>query len=139
MDKKRRYRLFVGELTQGGFKATGDVSSLREEIMLQDKILDFLKKKPDYVSGEEISEHLKISRQALWKHIQELKDLGYDVVAVPHLGYRLISSPDRLLPAEVSRGLKTKFIGKRICYFESISSTMDIALQLGKNLVFSQI
>lgn len=99
--------------------------------MIQDKILDFLKKRPDYISGEEISEHLKISRQGLWKHIQELRDSGYDVVAVPHLGYRLISSPDRLLPAEVSYGLKTKFTGKKIYYFDAVSSTMDIALGLG--------
>lgn len=98
---------------------------------MQEKILDFLRKKDEYISGEEISRALKISRQALWKHIQELRNMDYDIVAVPHLGYRLISSPDRLLPAEISHGLNTKFIGKKICYFETLSSTMDIAVQLG--------
>ena len=99
--------------------------------MIPDRILDFLKKKQAHISGEEISEHLKISRQALWKHIQELKETGYDIVAVPHLGYRLVSSPDRLLPSEVNYGLNTKFIGKKIYYFDIVQSTMDSAWQLG--------
>jgi BirA family biotin operon repressor/biotin-[acetyl-CoA-carboxylase] ligase len=99
--------------------------------MMQEKILDFLRRKQDYVSGEEISHRLGVSRQALWKHIQESKDAGYDIVAVPHLGYRLVSIPDRLFPCEVSRYLNTKFMGKKIYYFDEVSSTMDIAIELG--------
>lgn len=98
---------------------------------MQEKIIDFLKRSPDYISGEEISSHLKISRQALWKHIQELKELGYDIVAVPHLGYRLQSSPDRLFPSQITWQLNTRFIGKKIYYFDTVSSTMDIATELG--------
>jgi len=97
---------------------------------MQEKILDLLKKSPEYVSGEEISSHLKISRQALWKHIHALIDAGYDIAAVPHLGYRLVSSPDRLFPSEVTRRLNTRFVGKKIHYFDSVSSTMDDALRL---------
>lgn len=99
--------------------------------MMQNRILDFLKRKQGYISGEEISAHLKVSRQALWKHIQELREAGYDIVAVPHLGYRLVSVPDRLYPFEVNHGLNTKFMGRRISYFDTASSTMDIATQLG--------
>ena len=98
---------------------------------MQDKILDFLKKTQGYISGEEISRRLQVSRQALWKHMQELKGLGYDIVAVPHLGYRLDSSPDRLFPAEITHGLNTKLLGKRIHYFDTLPSTMDTASQLG--------
>jgi len=99
--------------------------------MIQEKILDFLKREQDYVSGEEVSEHLKITRQALWKHISELRNLGYDIVAVPHLGYSLVSIPDRLFAFEVSHQLNTRFIGKKVYYFESLPSTMETALQLG--------
>jgi BirA family biotin operon repressor/biotin-[acetyl-CoA-carboxylase] ligase len=74
---------------------------------------------------------LGISRQGLWKHIQELKDSGYEIVAVPHLGYRLESCPDRLFVFEVARSLNTKFIGKKIHYFDYLTSTMDLAMQLG--------
>jgi BirA family biotin operon repressor/biotin-[acetyl-CoA-carboxylase] ligase len=98
---------------------------------MREKIVEFLKKNPNYVSGEELSRHLRISRQGLWKHIQELRVAGYDILAVPHLGYRLISCPDRLLPLEVAAHLNTKFIGKKIYYFETLSSTMDEAVKLG--------
>lgn len=99
--------------------------------MMQEKIIEILKAQLGYVSGEEISGHLKVSRQALWKHIQELRESGYDIVAVPHLGYQLVQSPDRLFPQEVDCGLGTRFIGKRIHYQEKVSSTMDVALELG--------
>ena len=99
--------------------------------MMQEKILDFLKKKPDYISGDQIASRLGITRQALWKHIQELKNSGYDIVAVPHLGYRLEACADRLFSFEVYHNLNTRFIGKKIYYFDSVTSTMDVAMQLG--------
>jgi BirA family biotin operon repressor/biotin-[acetyl-CoA-carboxylase] ligase len=99
--------------------------------MMQEKILDFLKRKAEYVSGDQVSQRLGITRQALWKHIQELKEKGYDIVAVPHLGYRLASGPDRLFEPEVARGLNTEFIAKKIYYFDTVASTMDVATQLG--------
>ncbi|MFH1191259.1 MAG: biotin--[acetyl-CoA-carboxylase] ligase [Candidatus Omnitrophota bacterium] len=106
---------------------------------MKEKILDYLNKKHEYFSGDQISKYLGISRQGLWKHIQELKDLGYEIVAVPHLGYRLESCPDRLFPFEIIRNLDTKFIGtstrlsadKKIHYFDYLASTMDLAMQLG--------
>lgn len=98
---------------------------------MQEKILDFLKRKQEYVSGDQLSQKLGISRQALWKHMQELKGLGYEIIAVPHLGYQLVSCPDRLFSFEVNRGLNTKLVGKKIYYSESTNSTMDSAMQLG--------
>jgi len=98
---------------------------------MQEKILSFLKRRQDYVSGDQISHRLGITRQALWKHIQELKEAGYDIVAVPHLGYQLKSIPDRLFAFEVSGDLNTKFIGRKIYYFDGLSSTMALAMQLG--------
>ena len=98
---------------------------------MKDKILEYLKKATDYLSGDEISRSLGISRQGLWKHIQDLKDSGYDIIAVPHLGYRLAACPDRLFVFEIARNLNTKFVGKKIHYFDYLSSTMDTAMQLG--------
>lgn len=98
---------------------------------MKEKILDYLNKENDYLSGDQISKHLGISRQGLWKHIQDLKDSGYEIVAVPHLGYRLQSCPDRLFPCEVARNLNTKFIAKKIHYFDYLASTMNLAMQLG--------
>jgi len=99
--------------------------------MTREKILDFLKRKQAYVSGDLIAGRLAITRQALWKHIQELKDSGYDIVAVPHLGYKLVSCPDRLFPHEISSHLDTRLIGKKIYYFDVLASTMETAMGLG--------
>ncbi len=98
---------------------------------MKSKIINFLKETPGYLSGEEVSRSLKISRAGIWKHIQELRRDGYDIAAVPHLGYRLMSCPDKLLPVEIQSGLNTEILGSDIRYFESIASTMDVAFQLG--------
>jgi len=98
---------------------------------MNERIVELLKKKDGYVSGDAIAQRLGVSRQALWKHIQELKELGYDIVAVPHLGYRLEGSPDRLFPFEVTRELNTKFVGREIHYYDALPSTMDVAMELG--------
>jgi len=98
--------------------------------MMQDKILEILRRKDEYASGEEISDSLKISRQALWKHIQELRDSGYDIVAVPHLGYQLAASPDKLLPAEIKHNLGTKLLGRNVIFFDAVPSTNDLAFNL---------
>lgn len=97
---------------------------------MQTQIIEFLKKNETYISGEEISQSLKISRAAIWKYMQELRQLGYDIVAVPHLGYKLVSSPDKLFPHEIQYDLTTKSFGKKIIYEDTVSSTMDVAFQL---------
>ncbi|MFA5362272.1 MAG: biotin--[acetyl-CoA-carboxylase] ligase [Candidatus Omnitrophota bacterium] len=94
-----------------------------------DRILEFLYKKEGYVSGEDISHQIGITRQALWKHIHELKELGYDIAALPHQGYRVVASPDRLFPFEIQLRLDTKVLGRKILYFETLVSTMEIAFQ----------
>lgn len=101
--------------------------------MVNQELLYILKKRSAYVSGEEVSGELGMSRAAIWKHIQELRSLGYDITAVPHLGYRLLSSPDRFFPWEIKYLLKNKFIGKTIYYYETLPSTMDRAMDLALN------
>lgn len=97
---------------------------------MREKIIELLKKNKEYVSGDQMSHRLGITRQALWKHIQELKDSGYEIVAVPHLGYRLDAHPDRLYDYEIRSGLNTHTIGRHIHYFEALPSTMGAATQL---------
>ncbi len=81
-------------------------------------ILKYLREK-EYVSGEVLARKLKISRVAVWKQIQKLKDMGYKIISDQNLGYCLISHPDLLIPQEVQRGLSTTYIGKKIYYFIS--------------------
>ncbi len=94
-------------------------------------IFDKLKRTKGYVSGEVLAADLGISRQALWKHIKNFSDKGYDISAVPRLGYKLISSPDKLYPWEIKSGLKTKCIGKKVFHHDSIASTQNFLWSLG--------
>jgi len=94
-------------------------------------ILEKLKNSKGYLSGEELSSKLKISRQAFWKHIGKLTDKGYGIIASPHLGYKLESCPDKFYPWEIQHSLNTRFIGKKIQYEEVTDSTQNLAWQLG--------
>jgi len=89
-------------------------------------ILKYLGEK-EYVSGEILAQKLGISRVAVWKQIQRLKDMGYKITSDQNLGYCLVSRPDLLLPQEVQRGLSTNYIGKEIYYFPELKSTNIIA------------
>ncbi|MCX5681938.1 MAG: biotin--[acetyl-CoA-carboxylase] ligase [Candidatus Omnitrophica bacterium] len=94
---------------------------------MRNKILNYLKASQDFVSGEEISRALAVSRTAVWKYIKQLQGEGFSIEAVSHRGYRLCKEPDKLFPESVQANLKTKVFGKEIIYFESIDSTMDLA------------
>lgn len=83
-----------------------------------------------YLSGRKLSEKLSLSRTAVWKQVEALRKLGYVIEALPRQGYRLISSPDRLLPTEIKYQLKTKVLGRNIYYFPEIHSTNDVAKTL---------
>jgi BirA family biotin operon repressor/biotin-[acetyl-CoA-carboxylase] ligase len=61
-----------------------------------------------FLSGEEISRRLKVSRTAVWKRMQRLRALGYGIEALTRSGYRLIQSPDLLTPSEIKPLLKTR-------------------------------
>lgn len=76
-----------------------------------------------YLSGEEISKRLNVSRTAIWKHIQALREEGYSIDSHPRRGYCLVTSPDLLLPNEICPRLNTNYIGNTIHYFSTIAST----------------
>lgn len=98
---------------------------------IDDEILRLLKEhSPAFVSGEAISRPLKLTRTAVWKKIRNLKTLGYIIEALPRVGYRLIQSPDLLLPSEIHPILRTKWMGKKVHYFNTIDSTNSTAYQL---------
>lgn len=85
----------------------------------------------DGVSGAELSQKLGISRAAIWARIEELRKLGYEIEASPHLGYRLANDPDVLHADDlVARLGKTKVIGRDIRVFQETTSTNDVVEKL---------
>lgn len=57
----------------------------------------------DWVSGERIAQALGVSRTAVAKHVEALRELGYVIDSANRKGYRLASLPDELVPTEVER------------------------------------
>ena len=98
-------------------------------------VINFFRENKDgFISGEEVSGALGVSRACVWKYIKKLRDDGYVIEAVPHLGYRLKSSPDKMYGYDISSGLRTEVIGKKNAYYyESIGSTNDKAYELAEN------
>lgn len=88
----------------------------------------------DSVSGEVLAARLGISRAAVWAHIRELRSLGYDIAASPHLGYCLLSAPD-LLHADdlLSRLGESQVIGREIQVFRETTSTSDVVEKLARD------
>jgi BirA family biotin operon repressor/biotin-[acetyl-CoA-carboxylase] ligase len=79
-----------------------------------------------FVSGELISREIKVSRTAVWKHINGMRKAGYIIEAIPSRGYHLLSSPDILSLEEVRGKLSTTRIGCRlVCLPETISTNAD--------------
>jgi len=98
-----------------------------------DKIVTLLKShQSEFLSGEKLSKSLSLSRAAVWKNIKKLQSLGYKIESKPKSGYRLQQSTDLLVPWEVSDGLQTDIIGRKIYYFGTIDSTQNFAIELAK-------
>ena len=97
------------------------------------QILSALRNAPCGVSGEELARKLDISRAAIWSHIEELRSIGYDIEASPHLGYRLLGVPDVLHADDLySRLGRTRVIGREIQVFEETTSTNDLMARLAR-------
>lgn len=77
----------------------------------------------NFLSGEQISRELNITRSAVWKHIRHLRHNGYEIEALPSKGYHLVSSPDIISPAEIQKFLSTRVIGTSIVYCQQTGST----------------
>jgi len=99
--------------------------------MMKEKIINILKENSNsYISGEKISEQLEVSSTAIWKHINALKEEGYEIESTPRRGYTLKGRPDLLTEIEVRDGLATSILGKEVMHYETIESTNDIAKKL---------
>ncbi|TLM65735.1 MAG: biotin--[acetyl-CoA-carboxylase] ligase [Deltaproteobacteria bacterium] len=85
-----------------------------------------------YVSGARLSEVLGVSRTAVWKQIEQLRQLGYRIEAIPSRGYRLCDVPDLPLAEELRSGLATRRIGREIRYLAETDSTNRQAYALGE-------
>lgn len=101
--------------------------------MNSDKILDILTSTSEYVSGQSLAQTLGVSRQAVWKEINALRERGYEIESVPNRGYRLSATPAFPDAHAVKAALNTKIIGKELTVLDSVGSTNDYLKNLGAN------
>jgi len=85
---------------------------------------------PGYVTGAEIGEHFGVTRTAVWKHIADLRDEGYTILASPRKGYKLVPDEDHFNAYEIADGLGPLVVGKKVIYYESLPSTNREAARL---------
>ncbi|UZP66736.1 biotin--[acetyl-CoA-carboxylase] ligase [Desulfovibrio mangrovi] len=84
-----------------------------------------------WVSGEELSRRLGISRAAVSKHMRVLREEGHGIESVTRKGYRLLCEPDSLQPEVVRAGLQTSVFGRgEFLYLPSTASTNMEAMAL---------
>jgi BirA family biotin operon repressor/biotin-[acetyl-CoA-carboxylase] ligase len=101
--------------------------------MMEQRILAVFAERPgEYISGEQLSGMLGVSRTAVWKQIRKLMNEGYTFEAVPRRGYKLTGEPDRLSVPAMLAELDTKTMGRSIRLFDEIGSTQTIAHQLAR-------
>lgn len=91
------------------------------------QILRILRKSNGYISGQEICESLNISRTAVWKVMNQLKEDGYVIEAVPNKGYYIKEYPDNISAEEIMSRMQTKVIAKKVIYFLEVDSTNNQA------------
>ena len=92
--------------------------------MSREKVLALLtEKRGAALSGEAMSRELGISRAAVWKAVEALRQEGYVIASAPNRGYCLQSAPDRLREGELSGPLTDCHLGHPLPCFECIDST----------------
>ena len=84
-----------------------------------------------YLSGEELSRQLGISRASVWKAVDALRKAGYTIDARTGLGYALMETPDALTEREVRRCLEEGGISCPALYcLDQVDSTNSFLKRL---------
>ena len=98
---------------------------------MKKEILELLFHAGDFMSGEQISDALGVSRAAVWKHIKAIKEEGGSIEAQTNKGYRLTALPDVLKKEYID--LWTKEDHERIHYLQEIDSTNEYAKKMARD------
>ena len=91
---------------------------------MMEKILEKLKaNRGSFVSGEELAQDAGISRAAIWKRIERLRAMGYEILSSPHKGYKLVGAAPGIHPFEIKETIGTEIFGHEIYFKPEVDST----------------
>lgn len=99
---------------------------------MKSEILSMLRAADGYLSGQQLCDKMGVSRTAVWKAMNELKEEGYKIEAVRNRGYHLVENADVITQAELQSMLHSKWIGGRLEYFDETDSTNTRARKLAE-------
>lgn len=99
---------------------------------MKEEILRLLRSADGYISGQELCNRFGVSRTAVWKAINQLKEAGYEIEAQQNKGYRLKAAPDLMTEAEIKSLMHTEWVAKEVLFFDTIDSTNTKAQELAE-------
>lgn len=99
---------------------------------MKEEILRLLRSADGYISGQELCNRFGVSRTAVWKAINQLKEAGYEIEAQQNKGYRLMAAPDLMTEAEIKSLMHTEWVAKEVLFFDTIDSTNTKAQELAE-------
>jgi BirA family biotin operon repressor/biotin-[acetyl-CoA-carboxylase] ligase len=85
------------------------------------------------ISGAKIAKEIGVTRQQVWRWIEQLRRLGVRVKGHPRTGYHIERVPDILVPQMLSHRLYGTPFARRIFHFFKVDSTNSVAMQLGES------
>ena len=94
-------------------------------------ILRTLRADPQHISRADLAGQLRLTPQILAAEIASLKAAGYDIEEHPHLGYRFITAPDRLIADDLAGMLDHVSLARNLLVFEKTGSTNDLVATMG--------
>lgn len=98
---------------------------------MQTKIAEILYNTKGYISGQQLSQELGVSRQAVNKAVKALRDKGFEIESITNKGYMLKKMPLTLCEEAIKCRLDTKLIGREIKVLDTVGSTNDYLKELG--------
>lgn len=91
---------------------------------MKSKILAMLRDADGYLSGQELSARLGVSRAAVWKAVEKLRREGYTIQSAPNRGYCLAQATKKLCREEILAHLPENFPWQEsLLCMDSVDST----------------
>lgn len=96
---------------------------------LKEKILNLLnEKETEFISGQYLAETFNVSRNAVWKAVNSLRQDGYNIYAVQNKGYTL--DGEGIFTGEIIKSYMKSPV--KIEYIPNVTSTNDIIMEYGR-------
>lgn len=100
---------------------------------IKTSILRMIRQSRGYVSGQSLCEVLGVSRTAVWKYVNQLKEEGYEFDAVSNKGYRIVKYPDIITREEIESMLPEGLAVTNVVYYHETDSTNTRAKQAAED------